>query len=98
MGPRSGAGRTAAEIRNNHPTVKPLGVMRWLCRLVGGQPGSIVLDPFAGSGTTIMAATLEGFRAIGIEREERYVQIARARSRWAREEFMRERAQLELPW
>jgi len=72
--------------------------MRWLCRLVGGQPGSIVLDPFAGSGTTIMAATLEGFRAIGIEREKRYVQIARARSRWAREEFMRERAQLELPW
>lgn len=98
MGPRSGAGRTAAEIRNNHPTVKPLKVMRWLCRLVGAQPGSIVLDPFAGSGTTIMAATLEGFRAIGIEREERYVQIARARSRWAREEFMRERAQLELPW
>ena len=98
MGPRSGAGRTAAKIRNNHPTVKPLGVMRWLCRLVGGQPGSLILDPFAGSGTTIMAATLEGFRAIGIEREERYVQIARARSQWAREEFMRERAQLELPW
>jgi DNA modification methylase len=98
MGPRSGAGRTAAEIRNNHPTVKPLGVMRWLCRLVGGQPGSLILDPFAGSGTTIMAATLEGFRAIGIEREARYVEIARARSRWAREEFMRERAQLELPW
>ena len=98
MGPRSGAGRTAAEIRNNHPTVKPLGVMRWLTRLVGGQPGSLILDPFAGSGTTIMAATLEGFRAIGIEREARYVEIARARSRWAREEFMRERAQLELPW
>jgi len=98
MGPRSGAGRTAAEIRNNHPTVKPLGVMRWLCRLVGGQPGSLILDPFAGSGTTIMAATLEGFKAVGIEREARYVEIARARSRWAREEFMRERAQLELPW
>lgn len=98
MGPRSGAERTATEIRNNHPTVKPLGVMRWLCRLVGGQPGSLILDPFAGSGTTIMAATLEGFRAVGIEREARYVEIARARSRWAREEFMRERAQLELPW
>jgi site-specific DNA-methyltransferase (adenine-specific) len=66
-------------IRNTIPTVKPLALMRWLVRLVGGQPGSIILDPFAGSGTTLAAALLEGFRAIGVEREPEYVAIASAR-------------------
>lgn len=63
---------------NNHPTVKPTDLMRYLCRLVT-PPNGIVLDPFMGSGSTGKAAILEGFRFIGIEREPEYVEIARAR-------------------
>jgi len=64
--------------RNHHPTVKPTALMRYLCRLVT-PPGGIVLDPFAGSGSTGKGAILEGFRFIGIEREAEYVEIAKAR-------------------
>jgi len=64
--------------RNNHPTVKPTDLMRYLCRLVT-PPGGIVLDPFTGSGSTGKAAVLEGFSFIGIEREAEYVEMARAR-------------------
>ena len=63
---------------NNHPTVKPTALMRYLCRLVT-PPGGVVLDPFTGSGSTGKAALLEGFRFVGIERETEYVEIARAR-------------------
>jgi hypothetical protein len=61
-----------------HPTVKPLGLMRWLVRLVT-PPGGVVLDPFAGSGTTLEAAKLEGFAAVGIEREAEYLPLIDAR-------------------
>jgi DNA modification methylase len=64
--------------RNNHPTVKPTDLMRYLCRLVT-PPGGIVLDPFMGSGSTGKAAMLEGFQFIGIERDEEYMKIAEAR-------------------
>jgi site-specific DNA-methyltransferase (adenine-specific) len=64
--------------RNVHPTVKPTDLMRYLCRLVT-PPGGVVLDPFAGSGSTGKAAILEGFRFVGIEREAEYIDIARAR-------------------
>lgn len=57
---------------SGHPTVKPLTLMRYLCRLIT-PPGGVVLDPFAGSGTTLQAAIEEGFQAIGIEKEEHYV-------------------------
>ena len=60
---------------NDHPTVKPFELMRYLCRLVT-QPGGVVLDPFMGSGSTGRAALHEGFRFIGIEREEHYFDIA----------------------
>lgn len=63
---------------NNHPTVKPVNLMRWLVRLVT-PPGGIVLDPFAGSGSTGVAAKLEGFHFIGIEKEEAYADIAETR-------------------
>ncbi|MBN1774504.1 MAG: site-specific DNA-methyltransferase [Deltaproteobacteria bacterium] len=76
--PRAGAGRSADTVRNYHPTVKPLNLMRWLCRLVT-PPGGIVLDPFSGSGTTGCAARLEGFRFIGFDLDEGYCQIANAR-------------------
>ncbi len=76
------AGLEAA--RNTHPTVKPIGLMRWLVRLVT-PPGGTVLDPFAGSGTTGAAVVLEGAHFLGIERDPTYVPIARARIKhWAR--------------
>jgi len=65
--------------RNHHPTVKPAALMSWLCRLVAGQPGSLILDPFAGSGTTGIAALREGFRFLGFELDPEYIQIAEAR-------------------
>jgi DNA modification methylase len=64
--------------KNNHPTVKPTNLMRYLCRLVT-PPNGVVLDPFMGSGSTGKAAMLEGFNFIGIEREESYMEIAEAR-------------------
>lgn len=63
---------------NHHPTVKPIALMRWLVRLVT-PPGGIVLDPFNGSGSTGIAATLEGFRYLGIEQSPEYAEIARRR-------------------
>jgi site-specific DNA-methyltransferase (adenine-specific) len=61
-----------------HPTVKPLDLMAYLCRLVT-PPGGTVLDPFMGSGTTIKAAIGEGFNAIGIERDPQYFAMAEHR-------------------
>lgn len=63
---------------NYHPTVKPTDLMAWLIRLVT-PPGGIVLDPFAGSGSTLVAAKREWFQYIGIEREQEYIDIARKR-------------------
>ncbi|HNR56136.1 MAG TPA: site-specific DNA-methyltransferase, partial [Flavobacteriales bacterium] len=63
---------------NNHPTVKPTELMRYLVRLVT-PPGGKVIDPFSGSGSTGKAAVLEGFEFVGIEREAEYVAIAEAR-------------------
>ncbi len=63
---------------NHHPTVKPLDLMQWLCRLVTPK-GGLILDPFCGSGSTGRAAIAEGFRFIGIELSEEYATIARAR-------------------
>lgn len=65
---------TAERDGATHPTVKPLALMRWCVRLVT-PPGGVVLDCFAGSGTTLLAARDEGFRAIGIEREEEYARM-----------------------
>jgi site-specific DNA-methyltransferase (adenine-specific) len=67
-----------AGMRNEHPTVKPVEVMRWLCRLVA-PPGGLVLDPYSGSGTTGVAAVREGLRFLGVEREPAFAEIARAR-------------------
>lgn len=64
---------------NNHPTVKNTELMAWLARLIT-PPGGTVLDPFAGSGSTLVAAKREGFGFIGIEREPEYVKIIEART------------------
>jgi DNA modification methylase len=76
--------RQQTRIRNPHPTVKPLALMRWLCRLTKTPTGGIVLDPFAGSGTTGVAAILEGREFILIEQDDGYCEIARARIAAAR--------------
>jgi len=65
---------------NNHPTVKPIDLMRWLCRLIT-PAGGTVLDPFAGSGSTLIAADAEQFDAIGCELSPDYAAIAERRVR-----------------
>ena len=63
---------------NNHPTVKPIALMEYLIKMVT-KPGGIVLDPFAGSGSTLVAAKQNGFQYIGIEMTEEYIPIINAR-------------------
>jgi site-specific DNA-methyltransferase (adenine-specific) len=69
---------TNRDVRNHHPTVKPIALMQWLVRLVTPDGGT-VLDPFMGSGSTGCAAALEGRSFIGIEANPEYAEIARAR-------------------
>jgi hypothetical protein len=64
--------------KNIHPTVKPVRLMAYLCRLVT-PPNGVVLDPFMGSGSTGIAAQLEGFNFIGMELDQEYMNIAEAR-------------------
>lgn len=60
---------------NDHPTVKPDDLMRYLTRLVT-PPGGLVLDPFVGSGPTLVACWHEGFRGVGIDKDEHACEIA----------------------
>ncbi len=69
------AGRKADS--TGHPNQKPLALMRWLVSKL--PPGGVVLDPFLGSGSTVLAAVAEGFGAVGIEREAAYLDMARKR-------------------
>jgi len=64
---------------NNHPTVKPAKLMAWLCTLIGGQKGDLILDPFMGSGSTGIGALKAGFNFVGIEKSGDYVNLARSR-------------------
>lgn len=79
--------RGKTERRNNHPTVKPTDLMRYLCRLVT-PPGGLILDPFMGSGSTGKAAMKEGFRFVGCELSNDYAEIARARILAALPEYL----------
>ncbi len=72
-------GEGPTERRNTHPTVKPTALMEWLCKLTRTPTGGLILDPFAGSGSTLVAAKRVGRPAIGIELEAEYVEIARRR-------------------
>ena len=76
--PRTGAGRGGGR-HNHHPTLKSVALMSHLMRLVT-RPGGVVLSMFLGSGTDVCAAILSGFRAIGIEKEPEFAEIARARA------------------
>lgn len=71
--------------QNNHPTVKPINLMRYLARMIT-PPGGTVLDMFAGSGSTLVACIQEGFNYIGIEQKPEYAEIARARIKYAETE------------
>ena len=61
-----------------HSTVKPLALMEWLVSLIV-PPGGVVLDPFAGSGTTLQAAINKGFQPIGIEQDADYIKLIEKR-------------------
>jgi DNA modification methylase len=73
--------RTSGKIvKNDHPTVKPTALMAWLCKLIT-PPNGTVLDPFVGSGSTLVGAVREGFHYIGIDMDAHYCEIAEARVR-----------------
>lgn len=74
------AAGTKRASENNHPTVKPTDLMRWLCRLLT-PAGGLILDPFCGSGSTGRGALADGFRFVGIELSPEYAAIAEARIR-----------------
>jgi site-specific DNA-methyltransferase (adenine-specific) len=77
-------GARSISVANDHPTVKPVDVMRWLIRMVT-PPGGVVLDPFAGSGSTLCAAEVEGVSWLAVEQSAHYCDIARARAAHWRE-------------
>jgi site-specific DNA-methyltransferase (adenine-specific) len=77
--------RFKVKTRNHHPTVKPLALMRYLCRLVT-PPAGTILDPFMGSGTTGIAAKQEDFNFTGIDISQEYCDIAGNRIKTAKSE------------
>ena len=89
------ASKTDRGLGNNHPTVKPTDLMRYLCRLITPTNG-IVLDPFMGSGSTGKGAILEGFDFIGMELDPEYVEIAKARIEHAQKEHSENQSQQKL--
>lgn len=84
-------GSEKAPKRNHHPTVKPIDLMRYLVKLITPKRG-ICLDPYCGSGTTLIGCKLELINYIGIEREEEYCKIAEARvAAWNPERFIEQK-------
>lgn len=82
--------------QNFHPTVKPLALMQYLVRLVT-PPNGRVLDPFAGSGTTLVACVLEGFESVGMEMTADYLPIIHGRVQWAiQQHSLAEQLELDL--
>ena len=65
-------------VRNPHPTVKPVALIRYLIKLIV-PPGGLVIDPFLGSGTTLLACRLENVNGFGIEKEVEYEPIIKGR-------------------
>jgi site-specific DNA-methyltransferase (adenine-specific) len=82
-------------VNNTHPTCKSTQLMTWLCRLIC-PPGGVILDPFLGSGTTMVAAVLEGFDGIGIDCEPEYLAIAEKRVEHAVEQRRIAEAQMQM--
>jgi DNA modification methylase len=82
-------------VKNNHPTVKSVNLMAYLCRLIT-PPGGLVLDPFCGSGSTGVACMAEGFRFVGIDGDEHYCQIAQGRIEYAANDINKATEDLSL--
>jgi hypothetical protein len=82
--------------RNHHPTVKPLALMRYLCTLTATPTSGVVLDPFAGSGTTGVACVETGRDFIGIELDADYIEIAQKRIDFAQAQLRNNPAQPDL--
>lgn len=76
--------------KNIHPTVKPIKLVSYLITL-GSRKGDVILDPFVGSGTTILAANMLERDSIGVEREEEYIEITKERIKHRQEEITRKR-------
>ena len=72
--------------KNNHPTIKPFGIMEWLIKLITPE-GEIVLDPFMGSGTTGIMCVKNSRDFIGIEMDEHYYSISQTRINYALEHY-----------
>jgi site-specific DNA-methyltransferase (adenine-specific) len=86
---RKGEGeKTVNPTKNNHPTVKPLKLMEYLCKITRTPTGGIVLDPFAGSGTTGVACKNTNRNYILIEREKEYIEIINARLNSVKQEVL----------
>ena len=92
---QSWVGANAKDYYRIHPTVKPIELMRYLCRLIT-PPNGVVLDPFMGSGSTGVAAQREGFDFIGMELDSDYYEIAQARIGKASQRLQAVQAQKEL--
>ncbi len=74
-----GCARESENSEHYHPSQKPVALMRWCINRAGIESGALILDPYMGSGTTLRAAKDSGLKAIGIEIEERYCELAAKR-------------------
>jgi len=93
--PRAGAGRTSREVKNTHPTVKPVGLFGWLAGLICPEGGTI-LDPFLGSGTTAVSGLINGYNVIGCELTPEYWPIIDGRVKYALEKWHDNNRQYKL--
>lgn len=73
------ASKSGTSMANNHPTVKPIALMKYIIKLLAPPGNPVLLDLFAGSGSTLVAAKDLGIQAIGIEKEKEYCEIAERR-------------------
>lgn len=82
---------TIKKVKNDHPTVKPIDLLKYLCKLTKTPEGGVVIDPFIGSGVTAIACILTDRDYIGIEKEQEYIKIAKARlNYWKKPKHRRE--------
>ena len=93
--PSCGTGRTATDIRNTHPTVKPVTLLSWIANLIT-PPGGVILDPFLGSGSTVVAAITNGFDIIGCELTDEYWPIIEGRVAHALKQWHDDNRQYKL--
>jgi DNA modification methylase len=89
-------GSIKAVAKNHHPTVKPLSLMKYLITLIMPPKDGILLDPFAGSGSTILAAHQLGIKALGIEKNAEYCEIAKKRLEFAEAKSQTDQMEMEF--